>query len=507
MKLKALKKLRNIGGGLASSTNNSNRYQATNNLPPLLFHPCHGENIRLMNGGARAQRVDSYCKGIVFSSRPVRINEKIMLRLADVSNQWSGVVRLGFTSVDPRTHTHGLPKYACPDLTSKPGFWAKAMSERYAEPGCVFFYYVTAGGDVHFGLNNEEKGIFFSGVDVSRPLWCLVDIYGNATALEIVQPQPAPLPVLRPTNEELERWTRPALAALTINAPPPHAQQPPLPLPAPQPQPPALAVKYHTHCVFSPLLLHPRVRGRNVTVSPDRTVAARLEGEFCNGYVFGQRPLRLGERLVVQVLSRCSLYVGGLAFGLTSCDPSRLTPAELPDDADLLLDRPEYWVLAKDVARTPAPGDELSFKINGTGAVEFSRNGGAAQVLMHVDASLDLWPVLDVFGGTGRIRVLGVTSELTPGCAAPPPVRAGSEHSLPVPARPSQPLPPPPAELQPAAAADCAVCFERASDAALYSCGHVCMCYCCAVQWKARGGAVCPICRAPIRDVIRLYRS
>ena len=61
------------------------------------------------------------------------------------------------------------------------------MSERYAEPGCVFFYYVTAGGDVHFGLNNEEKGIFFSGVDVSRPLWCLVDIYGNATALEIVR--------------------------------------------------------------------------------------------------------------------------------------------------------------------------------------------------------------------------------------------------------------------------------------------------------------------------------
>ena len=61
------------------------------------------------------------------------------------------------------------------------------MSERYAEPGCVFFYYVTAGGDVHFGLNNEEKGIFFSGVDVSRPLWSLVDIYGNATALEIVR--------------------------------------------------------------------------------------------------------------------------------------------------------------------------------------------------------------------------------------------------------------------------------------------------------------------------------
>ena len=61
----------------ASSNTSNGRYVATNNLPPLLFHPCHGENIRLLNGGARAQRVDSYCKGIVFSSRPVRVNEKV----------------------------------------------------------------------------------------------------------------------------------------------------------------------------------------------------------------------------------------------------------------------------------------------------------------------------------------------------------------------------------------------------------------------------------------------
>ena len=80
---------------------------------------------------------------------------------------------------------------------------------------------------------------------------CVTHIYPSPS-----EPQPAPLPVLRPTNEELERWTRPALAALTINAPPPHAQLAPQP-PPPQPQPQTLAVKYHTHCVFSPLLLHP----------------------------------------------------------------------------------------------------------------------------------------------------------------------------------------------------------------------------------------------------------
>lgn len=49
----------------------------TNNLPPLLFHSVHGENIRISRDGTVAKRVESFCKGIAFSSRPVKINEKV----------------------------------------------------------------------------------------------------------------------------------------------------------------------------------------------------------------------------------------------------------------------------------------------------------------------------------------------------------------------------------------------------------------------------------------------
>lgn len=72
------------------------------------------------------------------------------------------------------------------DLTSKPGFWAKAFSDLYVKKDGVLYFYVNAAGDVFFGINGEEKGLFFSGVDTRGPLWVLIDIYGNTTGIEFV---------------------------------------------------------------------------------------------------------------------------------------------------------------------------------------------------------------------------------------------------------------------------------------------------------------------------------
>lgn len=55
---------------------------------------------------------------------------------------------------------------------------------------------------------------------------------------------------------------------------------------------------------------------------------------------------------------------------------------------------------------------------------------------------------------------------------------------------------------------ECAICCENPIDSALYSCGHMCMCYECAQeQWHGAGDGQCPLCRAVIRDVIRIYKS
>lgn len=60
----------------------------------------------------------------------------------------------------------------------------------------------------------------------------------------------------------------------------------------------------------------------------------------------------------------------------------------------------------------------------------------------------------------------------------------------------------------PTGAAECTICYESQIDSVLYSCGHMCMCYDCAIeQWRGVGGGQCPLCRAIIRDVIRTYTT
>jgi protein neuralized len=111
-----------------------------------------------------------------------------------------------------------------------------------------------------------------------------------------------------------------------------------------------------------------KLEGKNIRIlDPSRTIACRSPEEFCNGYVFSSKPLKCGEKVVLQVLGIDRTYVGGLAVGFTTCSPDSVTQSELPDDADLLLDRMEYWVVNKDVYRSPEIGDELCFHLTHEG--------------------------------------------------------------------------------------------------------------------------------------------
>lgn len=375
-----------------------------NNLPPLQFHDVHGDNIRLSRDRTLAKRYESFCKGVTFSARPVKINERVCVRFSEISSNWSGVIRFGFTYNDPATMRNNLPKYACPDLTNKPGYWAKALNERFCERDNILFYYVTAAGDVYFGVNGEEKGVFITGIETRHPLWTLIDVYGNCSAIEFLdsracihQPQTQRRSV--PSEQEVDRII-PNMQSLAVN------EYPAIPVIQHQPSQQQMqqrAVAAHSNA-YTPVPFH-RIKGRNVMLSADKLVATRAESEYCQGYVFTARPICIGEKIIVQILRTDSMYVGALALGLTSCDPATLQPHDLPGDSDLLLDRPEYWVVSKDVASNLNRGDEIIFCVTPTGEVQISKNNGPPSVVMHVDQSLQLWAFLDVYGSTQSVRV------------------------------------------------------------------------------------------------------
>lgn len=263
----------------------------------------------------------------------------------------------------------------------------------------MLHYYVNSAGDVHFGINGEEKGIFFSGVECRGPLWALIDVYGNSTAIEFIDIRHQLNNSRCNIENNVDRIIQP-MQHLQITQQQQHnrndVEEMSLPLLRYQP----------SQLMFNAMHLH-RTRGQNVRfANTNRSIAYRTDTEFCQGYVFTSRPLHLNERVVVQILNTEPMYHGCLGLGLTSCDPSTLQSHDLPADANFLLDRPEYWVISKDFARNLNKGDEISFCISYNGEVQISRNGGVPLVVMHVDQTLRLWAFFDIYGSTQKIRVL-----------------------------------------------------------------------------------------------------
>ena len=67
----------------------------------------------------------------LFSQENIVIGELYALQVwgRPDDSDWSGALRLGVTTIDPSSLASNLPKYACPDLITKDGFWARPVKE------------------------------------------------------------------------------------------------------------------------------------------------------------------------------------------------------------------------------------------------------------------------------------------------------------------------------------------------------------------------------------------
>merc|ERR1712227_949192 len=82
--------------------------------------------------------------------------EAVLLRVTEVCKGWTGTLKLGFTAHNPEELT-SLPKSTSPALTRKAGHWVKSPPTRLIKHGAL----------------------------LHCPLWCLIDLYGSCTAIEL----------------------------------------------------------------------------------------------------------------------------------------------------------------------------------------------------------------------------------------------------------------------------------------------------------------------------------
>lgn len=280
------------------------------------------------------------------------------------------------------------------------------------------------------------------------------------------------------------------------------------------------------------LRFHALRAGAHVRILDEQTVARLEHGRDERALVFTSRPVHVAETIFVKVTRSGGSRPGALSLGVTTCDPSTLRPADLPFSPEALVDRKEFWA----VCRVPGPlhsGDILGLVVNADGELHLSHNGAPAGMQLCVDASQPLWMLFGLHGAITQIRILGSTILAERGVPSLPcspastptsPSTLGIRLSDPLLSTcssgplgssaggtaPNSPVSLPESPVTPGAGPwsdECTICYEHAVDTVIYTCGHMCLCYACGLRLKKALHACCPICRRPIKDIIKTYRS
>ena len=79
------------------------------------------------------------------------------------------------------------PRYACPDLIARDGYWARPVKESLAVHGARISFCLCPGGDVRLFVNNHHIGRHLTNIPTDTPVWALIDVYGNTTSVTFVK--------------------------------------------------------------------------------------------------------------------------------------------------------------------------------------------------------------------------------------------------------------------------------------------------------------------------------
>ncbi|KAI4880406.1 hypothetical protein NFI96_022820 [Prochilodus magdalenae] len=179
-------------------------------LGPLAFHSeAKGQLVTLSEDGRRATRDTlSFRHGLIFSSRPLKIREKVHVRIERSVRVWHGALRVGFTNVAPGSRP--IPSLAIPELTDSPGYWAIPVPEQQCLPRAEVVFWVSQGGSLHVQTADGQKHSLKTTVDTHQPIWAMIDVYGQTHVVLLLGSvkkclfstrRSCPAPAIEPTDE------------------------------------------------------------------------------------------------------------------------------------------------------------------------------------------------------------------------------------------------------------------------------------------------------------------
>lgn len=545
------KKAKKLKGASSAAIPEALLLAAKNYLPPVQFHHVHGPNVELSTNKLVARRTQGFCQALVFSNRVILPNERVYIKVLEIAKGWSGTIRFGFTSLDPATLRYAMPKHACPDMTNSGHTWARALADEVVRRNSIIHLSYNTDGCIHYGINNQDCGIFCANVNTSQHLWFIVDIYGLTAAVELIDPRiqsnlsRGELDFSRIDDElrrdnvspkldtfrlnqfyaesgstrlagKKKRYRRlrnqsslsMASNGLTMSLSMPTAgatgrQAQYLPNLDSMMSPTAQQNIYTP----MPALNNSRPNNNSETTSFDQHDYHQIISGTSSSHrpwLGSNAPLTSALALTDQSMSSSSASAAHALSSTFSAYPAD-DESQICQQFDSLtfsdLVHPilqQQQSMSKSTKSTTAPTAAAMASSTPVAAARTSRQQtGAGQKQASSSHQRDKTRIKS---GTGA---QAGSSKSSAGCSSNPKPRvrhssrAGSQQPK-VAARESSSSP---------SSKDCPICFERPINCVLYQCGHMCTCYECGVkQWKTQS-RTCPICRTVIKDVIKTYLS
>ncbi|XP_043375808.1 E3 ubiquitin-protein ligase NEURL1 isoform X4 [Dermochelys coriacea] len=152
----------------------------------LRFHQLRGAHIKILDDQtvARLEHAREE-RTLVFTSRPLRINETIFVKINKSNASRSGTLSYGVTSCDPSTLRPSDLPYNPESLVDRKEFWAVCRILVPLQSGDILGFMVNSEGELHLSHNGASAGMQVC-VDCSQPLWMFFGLHGAVMQIRVL---------------------------------------------------------------------------------------------------------------------------------------------------------------------------------------------------------------------------------------------------------------------------------------------------------------------------------